>query len=506
MIRRLLPGHLRPRTSLRTQTAVAMAVTVGSALAVVLVLLLWGAGRYLQRDLETRARDYALLSTPGISESYERYHESGVYKMRQQMAETLRRSEDVISVSVLDVNGLVLFDSELAATDEAKARAPGKVEDPWIVDAVRRLEPSERRLSPSITDARFEVVVPYMEEWGRHRLSTLYSFSYRRLRDRLAYATFALSSVSAAAIALSFLVGSLAARRVSRPLAVMTRRVQEIGEGERGSRLAIDPGAFDELRVFAEAFNAMAAEIDRYIETLSRSNRDLSAANLALEAKNAELERYAYTASHELKTPLITINSYAGLVERAATALNSDRIRNDAARIMSASGKMRERLDDLLNLARAGRIANPTESISLTALAEEARGLCEGGLAAAGVTLSIEPGMSEVLVDRVRFVEVFQNLIENAIKFTRGRPSPQVEIGVRQDGAQRTFFVKDNGIGIPARFHDRVFGLFDKLDPRTEGSGVGLAVVRRIVEVHGGRVWIESDGEGHGTTICFTLP
>lgn len=483
-----------------------MAVTVGSALAVVLVLLLWGAGRYLQRDLETRARDYALLSTPGISESYERYHESGIYKMRQQMAETLRRSEDVVSASVLDVNGLVLFDSGVPAANESKARAPRRVEDPWIMDAVRRLEPSERRLAPSIAEARFEVVVPYMEEWGRHRLSTLYRFSYGRLRDRLAYATFILGSVSAAAIVLSFVVGSLAARRVSRPLAVMTRRVQEIGKEERGSMLAIDPGAFDELRVFAEAFNAMAAEIDRYIETLSRSNRDLSAANQALEVKNAELERYAYTASHELKTPLITINSYAALLEREAAAANSDRMRGDAARIVNASEKMRERLDDLLNLARAGRIANPTESISLTALAEEARSLCEGGLSAAGVRLDIQPGMPEALVDRVRFVEVFQNLIENAIKFTRGLSGPRIEIGLRQDDAQRTFFVKDNGIGIPARFHARVFGLFDKLDPRTEGSGVGLAVVRRIVEVHGGRVWIESDGEGQGTTFCFTLP
>jgi signal transduction histidine kinase len=501
-----LRARLRPRTSLRTQTAIAMAVTVASALIVVLILLLWGAGRYLQRDLETRARDYALLSTPGISESYERYHESGVYKMRQQMAEVLRRSEDVVSASVLDVNGFVLFDSEVKAATEAKARVPARVEDPWIVEAARRLEPSDRRVSASLTEAQFEVVVPYTEEWGRHRLSTLYRFSYGRLRDRLGYATLVLGSTSAAAIALSFVVGSLTARRVSRPLAVMTRRVQEIGKGDRGSRLEIDPGAFDELRVFAEAFNAMAAEIDRYIETLSQSNRDLSSANEALEMKNAELERYAYTASHELKTPLITIRSYAGLVEREAEALNSDRIRKDAARIVNASEKMRERLDDLLSLARAGRIANATERVSLTAIAEEARALCEGGLSAAGVTLTIQPGMPETLVDRIRFVEVFQNLIENAIKFTGGVRDPVIEIGMRQDGPGRTFFVKDNGIGIAPRFHATVFGLFDKLDPKSEGTGVGLAVVKRIVEVHGGRIWIESDGLGKGSAFCFTLP
>jgi two-component system, chemotaxis family, sensor kinase Cph1 len=114
--------------------------------------------------------------------------------------------------------------------------------------------------------------------------------------------------------------------------------------------------------------------------------------------------------------------------------------------------------------------------------------------------------MPEVRVDRVRFVEVFQNLIENAIKFTRDVSGPTIEMGMREDATGRVFFVKDNGIGIPPRFHETVFGLFDKLDPKSEGSGVGLAVVKRIVEVHGGRIWIESDGEGRGTAFCFTLP
>ena len=482
----------------------AMALTVASALIVVLILLLWGAGGYLRRDLETRARDYALLSTRGVAESYERYHESGVYKMRQQVAEVLRRSEDVVSASVLDVNGSVLFDSVPPAAAEAKA-PPARIVDPWIMEAVRRLDPSDRRLSNPATEAEFEVVVPYMEEWGRHRLSVLYRFSYGRLRDRVGYAILILGSVSAVAVALAFVVGSLTARRVSRPLAVMTRRIQEMGEGG-GPRIEIDPGAFDELRVFAAAFNAMAADLDRHIETLRRSNLDLSTANAALEAKNAELERYAYTASHELRTPLITIRSFVGMVEREAAALGSARIQADAARIANAAFRMSERLDDLLNLARIGRIANLSERRSVTDLAQEAVGLCAGALAFHGVQVQVQPAMPEVLVDRVRFVEVFQNLIENAIKFTRNVSGPSIGMGMRDDAAGRTFFVKDNGIGIPPRFHETVFGLFDKLDPKSEGSGVGLAVVRRIVEVHGGRIWIESDGLGHGTTFCFTLP
>jgi signal transduction histidine kinase len=95
--------------------------------------------------------------------------------------------------------------------------------------------------------------------------------------------------------------------------------------------------------------------------------------------------------------------------------------------------------------------------------------------------------------------------MDNAIKYMGAQPQPRVEIGLRRDEDERVFYVRDNGLGIEPRYHDKVFELFDKLDPRTEGSGVGLAIVKRIVEVHGGRVWVESAGQGQGSTFCFTL-
>jgi signal transduction histidine kinase len=100
---------------------------------------------------------------------------------------------------------------------------------------------------------------------------------------------------------------------------------------------------------------------------------------------------------------------------------------------------------------------------------------------------------------------VIQNLIENAAKFTGGQAQPRVEVGWRRDGLERVFYVRDNGQGIEPRFLERVFGLFEKLDPSAEGTGVGLALVRRIIEAHGGRVWAESAGVGRGATFCFTL-
>jgi signal transduction histidine kinase len=122
------------------------------------------------------------------------------------------------------------------------------------------------------------------------------------------------------------------------------------------------------------------------------------------------------------------------------------------------------------------------------------------------INVNVESDLPVVSGDRPRLVEVMQNLIDNAAKFMGDQPKPLIEIGVRKQGNEHVFFVKDNGIGIEPAYRERVFGLFDKLDPHSEGTGVGLALVQRIVEVHGGRIWVESEGRGKGSMFCFTLP
>jgi signal transduction histidine kinase len=102
-------------------------------------------------------------------------------------------------------------------------------------------------------------------------------------------------------------------------------------------------------------------------------------------------------------------------------------------------------------------------------------------------------------------LEVLQNLVDNAVKFAGDQPEPRLEIGAREEGEETIFFVRDNGIGIDPRYHQKVFGLFERLSADTEGTGIGLALVKRIIEVHGGRIWVESEA-GQGTAFCFTLP
>ena len=225
-----------------------------------------------------------------------------------------------------------------------------------------------------------------------------------------------------------------------------------------------------------------------------------------LEQKNAELERFTYTISHDLRSPMITIRGFTGLLEKDISNNNTDNIRKDLERINTATGTMETLLREVLELSRIGRVVNPPEKIAFGTIAHEAADLLEGLIRERGVLVTIAPDLPEINVDHVRIREVLTNLIENAVKFMGDQPHPEISIGMRENGEEKVFFVRDNGIGIEPKFQERVFNLFEKLDVKAEGSGAGLAIVRRIIEVHGGTIWVESEGAGKGCTFWFTLP
>lgn len=241
------------------------------------------------------------------------------------------------------------------------------------------------------------------------------------------------------------------------------------------------------------------------ISTQKATEADREALIHELEAKNAELERFTYTVSHDLKSPLVTVTGFLGFLEQDIAKGDTSRAQEDISHIRTAAENMGVLLADLLELSRIGRLVNPPQEVPFGDLVAEALQQVAGQVAQKGVTVTVMPDMPPVNVDRPRLVTAVQNLLDNAMKFMGGQPDPHIEVGIQSDGITPVFYVRDNGVGIDPQYHSRVFELFDRLHPQIEGTGIGLALVKRIVEVHNGRIWVESLGNHKGSTFCFTL-
>jgi signal transduction histidine kinase len=199
----------------------------------------------------------------------------------------------------------------------------------------------------------------------------------------------------------------------------------------------------------------------------------------------------------------VTIRGFVGFIERDAGTGNLERVRADIGRIRTAAETMTALLNQILELSRVGRVVGPREVLPLGVLVREAAQRVAGIEKA---ELIVAPELPTVQGDRIRLIEVFENLLTNALKFMGPQAAPRIEVGVRP-GPEPVVYVADNGVGIRPQFQQKVFALFERLDSRVEGTGVGLAIAKRVVEFHGGRIWVESEGvPGKGSVFCLVLP
>ncbi len=329
--------------------------------------------------------------------------------------------------------------------------------------------------------------------WAGHRTSLLALF----------VVAFAFSAV------LGAVTSARLSRSLSRPLAEMSRAAKAFAQGNLDHPLPTE--STDELGELARALRTMSQDVRNHEAALREETARLRRAEAErsdlladLARKNAELERFTYTVSHDLKSPLVTIRGFAGMIAAELGPGAPPQIQRDLARITAAADKMQILLADLLELSRVGRIVNPAEDAPFGDLVRDALELVQGQLAARSVEVLIGDDLPTVKVDRRRIVEVLQNLLENASKFVVSDRPARVEIGFRKE-PERVFYVRDNGQGIDPVYRERIFNIFEKLDPTAEGSGIGLSLVLRIIEAHGGRIWAESPGRGEGATFLFTL-
>jgi signal transduction histidine kinase len=327
-------------------------------------------------------------------------------------------------------------------------------------------------------------------------------------RDDLLTASTRLQAVAvviALALLVLLVVLTVGLRRVvTGPISGLVGEVRRVAGGDfdaevRGSgpRELVGLGADVEAmrRQIVSEYHALREATDR----LDRQTREL-------ERSNTELEQFAYVASHDLQEPLRKVASFTQLLERRYKGQLDERADQYIAFAVDGAKRMQVLINDLLSFSRVGRLTREHAEISVADLVTQALANLSLVIEETRTTVTVAEGMPRVQVDVSLLVGVFQNLIGNAIKF-RGDAAPAIAIGRGDDGADWEFSVADNGIGIEPEYAERIFVIFQRLHPKAAypGTGIGLAMCRKIIEYHGGRIWLDTSVTS-GTTFRFTLP
>jgi PAS domain S-box-containing protein len=254
-----------------------------------------------------------------------------------------------------------------------------------------------------------------------------------------------------------------------------------------------------ELKEANKSLHAEIAERKRAEDKLKDAVRNL-------EHSNRELEQFAYIASHDLQEPLRTVSSYVELLGLRYKGNLDEKADRYIAFAIEGANRMSDLINDLLAYSRVGTTAKNFGPVNTSAAVNRATAVLRRSMKESGTVITTAE-LPEVFGDESQIVQLFQNLIANAVKFRKQNVPPRIHIGAARQNNEWTFSVQDNGIGIEPRFRERIFTIFQRLHTREEypGTGVGLAICKRIVERHGGRIWVESDA-GKGSSFYFTIP
>jgi len=298
----------------------------------------------------------------------------------------------------------------------------------------------------------------------------------------------------------SVAVGWVLTRRITTPLAQVTEAAESVADMRPHVHVEIDRE--DEIGRLADSFNIMAARVEQSRIDLEARVEQRTA---ELQAANRELESFSYSVSHDLRAPLRAIAGFVQILDEDHGAQLDAQARKHLERVRVNAQRMGQLIDDLLSFSRIGRTAMSWQTVDLTSMATA---IAEEAVAASGrpIALTIDP-LPACHGEPSLLNQVIVNLISNAVKFTSKVPEPSIHVGSTSQNGETIYFVRDNGVGFDERYAEKLFGVFQRLHRVVdfEGTGVGLAIVHRIISRHGGRVWAEGK-LNEGATFYFTLP
>jgi signal transduction histidine kinase len=313
----------------------------------------------------------------------------------------------------------------------------------------------------------------------------------------LAAGALLLVTVAAAAVALRATIAA--------PLARLAGDVRRVAGGD--FTLALQPSGPREIASLGRDVEAMRVRILAEVTALRDAEAALTRQAADLERSNRELEQFAYVASHDLQEPLRKVASFTQMLQRRYEGELDERAHRYIDFAVDGAKRMQELINDLLAFSRVGRVTNPHGRVDTAALVAQATSNLSTLVADTGAVVEAG-GLPDVDGDRALLAVVFQNLIANAVKFRAPDRAPHVRIDAGQVDGEWRFSVTDNGIGVEPEYAERIFVIFQRLHTRTayEGTGIGLAMCRKIIEYHGGRIWLGEPPADGGSRFCFTLP
>ncbi|HEX5146219.1 MAG TPA: ATP-binding protein [Conexibacter sp.] len=492
-------------------SALALVTAVGSVLGVIAVIRLNDARRIVldrngpavlaQLSLQTAlvnqesgVRGYELSGSPRFLDPYD----SGRADERAAFAQLAR----------------LLTDDDLAAARRATAVVRERAMA-WHRDYARPVILAVRREGPHLRDGPSPTVGRRDFDAVRRALA-LQGAELSQVRDvgraRLSSSADFLTGTFIGVVALIAIgiAGALLALRITttRPLRLLGRSVRRVARGEFDHPIARD-GARDVFDL-GDDVDSMRRQIVSELSSLQEAHEQLDEQARELARSNAELEQFAYVASHDLQEPLRKVASFCQLIEQRYEEQLDDRGKQYIAFAVDGAKRMQQLINDLLAFSRVGRGAGERPVISGDEVLRQALASLGEAIRESGAQIDAQP-LPQVRGEPALLAAVFQNLIGNALKF-RGDGAPHVcisaERGNGEDAGHWVFACADDGIGIAPEYADRIFMIFQRLHPKDAyaGTGIGLAMCRKIVEYHGGRIWLDTDAPADRTTFRFTLP